>query len=575
MIVSITYVLIEILLLYFVLQVKHSNKQISFFAWFPVGIVFIMSFHACWAGVISLCNMNISLLSIGCGDLLLFLFCCLGIHCYGNQEYYYNKADFFVLLLVSVAVILFGIMLFGTKLEIHFWSVDASAHCRMALNIAENHVINNNLFFSALNNGIAMMVLKPFIGLRYCYKVYIVMEMFDLWLATIMFFGLLLLIKPEGNKLVAIVLTFCYAVGYPMYAIIFGFSYFGASITLIAACIFLMEANAVARIRKIIFIVVLNILLFALFVCYTYFVPIVCATVFVYLIYITRTDDVGARLRKIISEECKVFLFPVILGLIYSASNLSELGSGGGITNEGGCYFDLYSNFVLLSFFCVYGLIVLRGNIKLLSIRVMLLFSLAFFFVLFMMFSFGRASTYYLSKIYNLFWLEYFLLSYHAIITLWNKPAVIKKGILTGVTLACLSSILENSSIKSENYVTPKSIIKTLLPEIYSFNLLGLYQEYVSDELMNSFWIIKDKYGVTSDSVITIGDEVKCGWFRTVFSEAITISYDIKKLDDMMDMNTKYLYCIDSGIAKVNSEMLEQMGTVIYADEYAKLIELY
>ena len=575
MIISIIYLFIEILSLRSVLQVKHSDRHSSFVSWLPACIVFVMAFHAVWSGLLSLLGIELSLLSIGCGNLLLIQLCHFTVRNYGKQEYVYGESDLCVLMLVFVAVILFGLIMFGPAFEIHFWSVDASAHCRMAQSVAIDHKISNNLFFSAINNGIAMLVLEPFVGVQYFYKVYIVMELFDFWLATTMFYGLLLLIKPKSNILIRIVFTFCYAVGYPMYAIIFGFSYFGASITIVTACMFLMEANASETLKKTFFIIALNVLLFSLFVCYTYFVPIICATVFVYLFNVYLLNEGRISITKLISEECKVFVFPVILGLIFSASNISELGAGGGITNEGGCYYDLYSNFVLLLFFSVYGFFSSRGFKQMLSIRIMTVFSLAFFAALFVMFSHGKASTYYLSKIYNLFWLEYFLLSYYAVITLKCNRSTIKKGILTGLTLSFFSCIAENMTVRAEEKITLKGTIRFLVPEIYGFNILGLCQDYVTDDYMQSLWILKNNYEVSSDSVIAIGDEVKCGWFKTVFDEADTISYEIKTLEDKIGHKTKYLFCIDSDIVFDNIKELEQKGIAIYRDEYLELIELY
>ena len=68
---------------------------------------------------------------------------------------------------------------------------------------------------------------------------------------------------------------------------------------------------------------------------------------------------------------------------------------------------------------------------------------------------------------------------------------------------------------------------------------------------------------------------MKCGWFKTVFDEADTISYEIKTLEDKIGHKTKYLFCIDSDIVFDNIKELEQKGITIYRDEYLELIELY
>ena len=130
-------------------------------------------------------------------------------------------------------------------------------------------------------------------------------------------------------------------------------------------------------------------------------------------------------------------------------------------------------------------------------------------------------------------------------------------------------------TVRAEEKITLKGTIRFLVPEIYGFNILGLCQDYVTDDYMQSLWILKNNYEVSSDSVIAIGDEVKCGWFKTVFDEADTISYEIKTLEDKIGHKTKYLFCIDSDIVFDNIKELEQKGITIYRDEYLELIELY
>lgn len=573
MIISIAFVIIEIFFLVNLMKIKLTDRTVAVSAQIPLAFVFVMSFHAMIAGLLSLGHIDINLYSIGFFDLIMSIVIFSKCKRTGSQKYEITGKNYLFYILLTIGVLLFGLFLFGRNLEIHFWSVDASAHYGMAQYVVQNQSFNTNLYFSALNNGIAMMIAKPFMGEQYLYKVFIIMELWDFWLAILMFYELLMVIKSDSNKLVAGIFSFFYAVGYPMYAIIFGFSYFGASITLITACIFLLEINSNGSIGKKYFTVALNLLIFSLFVCYTYFIPVICVTIFIYLILVEKFKNGYINTKKMITEECKVFLLPVIFGMFFSATNISELGSGGGITNEGGCYLNFYSNFIFLAFFCIYGFCLSKNRSKMLSVRVLSLFSLVFFLILLVMFYNGRVSMYYLSKIYNLLWLEYFLLSYYAVVSLDNNFQLIKKGIAVGTALICFTTIINYLPYKTENLNVRKSVKLTAIPDIYVFNSLGFFQEYVSDGLIQSFWKVKETYE-NSDSIIAIGDEVKCGWFKTVFEDSDTISYDLNILDDTINKDTKYLYCIESTIVNSNLDKIEKMGTVIYKDLYSELIEL-
>lgn len=575
MIISITFVLIEFFFLINLMKIKLIDRTVTVSTQIPLAFVFIMSFHAMIAGLLSLGHININLYSIVFFDLLISIVLFFKRKRTGNQKYEITGKNYLFYILLTIGVLLFGLALFGRNLEIHFWSVDASAHYGMAQYVVQNQSFNTNLYFSALNNGIAMMIAKPFIGEQYLYKVFIIMELWDLWIAGALFYGFINQIKPDRG-LKSIVITAVYLVGYPLYAIIFGFSYFGAAISLIVATMCWIEKKECKEIDNKLFLVFINLLLFSLFVCYTYLVPVMFGTLFL-LIFINYLKKTGKILTKeMLLEQLKVFILPCCLGMIFSISNLKELGSGGGITNLGGCYFDLYSNFIIFSIFIGVGIYLTFKDRLFLSVHLLSALSIIFLVLLLIMSLYGKASIYYVSKIYNVIWFCSFLYIYIGVSFFLEKLQIIKVPILISLTVCIiLPPCINYFGVANGNeYIRNGDF--TLIPDIYIFNFSARNNDYITDKEMNSYRYISTTYGKDGDdTILTIGNEVNCGWFSAISSQNLSVSCKIEDLFNKLDKQVKYLYCMKSSfLVNENQSLLETLGNIIYSDQFGFLIEL-
>lgn len=575
MIISVVYLFVEGLFLFNLLKIKHTKKNDQLVTQLPLMLVIIMCVHAVSAGILSLLGIDINLISIGIIDLV------LGIVLYiirtktGNQKYHFSKNNTLFYISLTLGVILFGLVLFGRKLEIHFWSVDASAHYSMAQYVVKNQSFNTNLYFSALNNGLAMMVMKPFVGEQFLYKVFIVMELFDLWIAGALFYGLINQIKQD-NGIKSIVITAMYLLGYPLYAIIFGFSYFGAAVSLIVAGVCIEERYYGKDITNRQFIVCMNFVLFSLFVCYTYLVPVMFGSLFI-LTILNKWKITGKVISKeMLFEEVKIFLIPCCLGMIFSVSNLKELGSGGGITNPGGCYFDLYSNFLLFSFLIVIGVYLSIKEKKIISVNLLSVFSLTFLVLLLCMSVKGKASIYYVSKIYNVIWFCAFVHIYLGIGYVWKNYIELHKLIFVTVGIggiAFLFSIFP-SSLNSAQYL--RSGISGFGPDIYYFNMQARKNGiYISDNEINSYIKIVKKFGdIKKQNIISVGFETNCGWFRAITEQDVSVSYDLNQINEKINKR-EYVYCMNnSSFVNENRSYLQSLGNLVYSDDYGFLIEI-
>ena len=575
MILSFIFIFIEILLFLFIFHIKFSDRSISCIVKATLSIILIMGWHAFIAAIYGLISIPISLVTIGIGDFILLIVTGIVDHKYGIQNLC-NKKEILLIFCIILISSMFGYKFYGKELQVHFWSVDGAAHCEMALTVANKHILGTNLYFSALNNGLAMMICKPFIGEDYLYKVFVAMQVYDLALSGLVYYSVISQFSADKNSALKIVFSILYMLGYPLYSIIFGFSYFGMSITLIAAISLLIQLYNKEMIEKSIFYISINILLFSLFVCYTYFVPVVFAAVFFTLLLKNEKSQKYRNNLKIMKEELIVFLLPCLLGMMYSYSNVKELGNGGGITNEGGCYFDLYSNFLPILFFIILGIYFYRRKKENRIFFMLAIFSIAFFFVLLYLHKNGHASLYYLSKIYNLFWLIAFVFAFEGFLYLLNQNPSICKIFITFCCFFGIICILNKCKIQLNDPTYSKKLAIDYISDIYKFNYSSTQCAYESDKKIKEYQIIKNKFvNGEKQTILSVGSEMDCAWFKTITDQKNRESYNSETLKDIINnKKVSYVYCINSDFAEQNIEYISSVGTEVYSSNVGKVFKI-
>lgn len=555
MLSSIVFLISEVYLFVGILRLKKSDSPLPFMTWIPLAIIAQMCFHAFVAGIMSLVRIPISLFTVGCFDFVVAVVL-QKLYRKNRQSYQVNKKDLMFLTAFSIGVIAFGIVFFGSQFQIHYWSVDGSAHFAMAQHVVQEHEFNNNLYFSALNNGLAMLFFEPFFGADLNYKVFLAMSLFDLWVSGTLFYSVIRFLYPHQSVFSGIIVSALYVLGYPLYAVIFGFSYFGMSISVILFCLLIQEMKMKDKIDDNQYLILMDLGLFSLFVCYSYFVPVVFLAIFCVVFWKHRCDTGKWLDLSLVKKESALFVLPCVLGLLFSFTNLKELGAGGGITNEGGCYFQLYQDFVFILIPAVLGFVISIKNRKNVSIIMTGVFSFLFLIALLIMKMNGRASTYYVSKIYNLIWFVAFVFAVEGF------EFVKEKSRMVSITVYGLFVVLFFINLQFMN--------------IYVMNFISKNNPYVTDDKIQTFQKIRDQYGNDEkDNFFAIGSEMDCSWFKAISGQKLSESYDFSRfVNQMEDEEVAYLYCMDSGITQENFEALMSMGDVIEKDPVGIIIEI-
>lgn len=484
-----------------------------------------------------------------------------------KQKITYSKEVWLYLGLTITAVLIFWITYYGFRLNLRFVSVDASVHARFAKQIAFEHTISSNLFYSYLSDGLFMEAMTFFTGTEGFYHSFVFMRIVDLFVACLGIYSVFsTCVKNSYQGKLSIIFSFLYMLGYPLYTILFGFVYFGASITVVTAIVVVLIIYHKQCIFESVFYVSLNLLLFGVFTSYTLFVPPVFLSIFIYYIIYNRRDY-GVISKQMFLKLITIFAVPCILGMAYAWVNLKEITPGGAVGRDGGRYFDLYSNFVLMMPFI---LAYFYHQFKQKHFDFVLIFfgiSLCFTILLIVASFADIVSIYYMSKMYNIIWLCSFYAVFYMVCTYSKEwKILINTGLMTILFLLGMTVLrIDKKLNETKQYVNVDS---ASFMNLYAFN--GNFykaQPRISQEAIEMFYkvegYIEDSY---DDSIVTyVGDEITGNWYITFTDQySIYVGNSIDELKKFVEEKKSSYLCVHK--TSVSEELMTSMtefGTVV------------
>lgn len=562
------------LLLYFIsllifsvgfFRIQKSEQKLPGILFLGITILSYMLVNTVLAGIyglirVPICVYTISLPVMTLGGIL------LAYSKNHTQEYVFSKNDKIILCFLIVLTLCFWIGYFRCKLPIRYVSVDASVHCRWAKQIALQHTLNSNLFFGYVNDGLFMEALLTITGINGFYHSFAFMRIVDFFVAGLLFYSLILdLCVTRYQKIAGIVVTAFYIFGYPLYALMFGFVYFGDAVTVICLILLVLKMYEASELKHLWILILLNLGLFGIFTTYTMFVPSVFLGVFIDVLVIQKKLGNKIISKESVVELFKVFIFPCVLGMAHAYVNLKEVSSGGGIGNDGGKYFDLYSNFVLLAPFVLSSLIKRCKRHQFDGIFWMFVTTVAFTGVFLAGSWFGIVSTYYLSKMYNIIWLLCFVMMMEEIVELSRYNKEFMNAFAAVVFVLSVFVIVDADQKFNEKQYIQTGANGFL--NIYWFNgNFFLSQPFIDNDEIALYQECHDVTEQMDDGeMLYVGDEIHANWFKAFTNQTgIEINEDISVIQDrIIDGSYKYI-CVNRTLSEEEMQVLDAFGNIIY-----------
>lgn len=591
MILSLLLILAYLVLFAGLFLVKKSEESLRLIPWLALALLLSMMVQALAGGILFIIKGPDPVWFVGLFDLIVGLFLLFLVFRRGIQRYSFAWIDLLAAILVIAIACYYGSRLFfGRGLYPNFSSTDAATHFTLARTITLIDRIDTNLFFSAVNTAYLMKIALPFVGSMYLTKVYVAFEIIQFLLSGAAFYLVIEKYCRKGRfyQILGLLVILAYMIGYPLYGMEFGFTYFNMSIVLITVLVYFLQILFDGSIDKKIALIFVNLGLYSVFTSYTLFVPAVYFAVFLMILLHQQRKDC------LISKEtfcflCGVFLIPCIVGLLISWDNIqyllpgslseSAVSSAGdqersAISLDGGCYNDLYSSFILLFPLSFYGFI--RGVKKkaealtITLLPVMLLFTAA---MAYMALS-KQVSVYYLVKNNSLIWLLFWLAAFYGIYELSDKAKemVISAVLLFALLLGGLYTNFDARVLAKNDRMITKGTSDFL--GVYSFAKDFLAAGAFHPLQMDLYQYVADHCAEEEGETLFLGDDYFCVWARVLTDQQL-FSLDGSKeaVESSLEKNTRYLL-VENDLYEANRSYLEELGEIIYSNDKGFVIEL-
>lgn len=510
---------------------KTENKE-NGLSWIILSIVICMAFNAFWVGVTNLLHIPVHILVTGISDMIFGSMIWIWIYKTKKiQKYQWKKEDFVFLVVYSIIVGRFCFIQFP-GLNPNFQAIDAPRHLQYAEKIIFDKNITSGMFYADLYGSIVIELLSPIFDVDNYYKAFVISEIVNLFLSGLTLYAVYTdKIKNRANYIIAYILTVLYVFGYPVSNLQYGFVYWGMSITILTCIIFMFTYLNKGGVNYIYIYIVLLFLNFAIFECYSMFVPPVFLSEGLYYLYLKKKRVFS---RQNICNFVIMFIPAILIGMIYSAGLLYNLnttvenGNGGtatyGIALEGNIYKDLYRDFMLFIFFVIIAIIDRIKNRKITFEIFSFGCSLAYMMLMLTAGLSGKVSSYYYCKNNYMMWLLIFVLAYQGLKFAWDKykETVISYGIILAVLFSLFFGSFE-IKIQSRNNNYDFGNVNDIL-KIYSSN-----KEMVDNSKYNSSYIeiykeiynnyVKKGYKVAISSDFWLHET----WFNVVTNQKFAI----------------------------------------------------
>lgn len=515
--------------------VKKTDTKKSALEWIVLLTLLIGCYHTLFAGIINLFHIPSTIITIGVGDLIpAAFFWWKIIKSKERQHYEWKWPDtVFTVLLLAFLVIFTWFHYGGTALIMNYQSIDAGVHYRMAMNIYNCEPLTG-MYHDALWNALFMETIGAVSSVDMFYRWFVLSDVIHLGLAAAVFYAIA---RRHGKglymQIAVIIMSFIYVVGYPMNSTLFGFTYLGMSVTLIGMLVLLIDMYLADEVPKWFGIAAMMLGCLGLIETYAMFVP---AVYFAVIFCIFRKQHAA---KKLISKDTvliclAVFLIPCMIGIWYTYRGIFIGGMtvANAMVHEGGCYRELYSNFLFFIPGAILGYVELIRRKKQSLLVFLTPFLLAFTAVVFVMALTGRASSYYYYKLYFPLWMVIILLNVYAVAWAVKETRLLLTavvGVWCVMALVFVGNIENKIQAKNPNLILEARAQHFV--DVIGFNFAWFRMpEYPAERLELYSWVYQNLLEEEKGRVPAVLPYEDSYWFENVTNQQF-LGWDYYRMD--------------------------------------------
>lgn len=417
---NILYVITILIMYILFMLMRKSEKQQNPIAWIAITTILIMCYNVFICLIYNFIGILCTLQNLSIANLIIIaIFSIILLKSKKIQKYNIKILDIVFAIVLLMIVIFIAYKQYGFPFRIKYEITDASTHFFYAEQFYKSSTLlykieANNIFglYSSdfrlpgayVNEGI---LFKIFEGIVENQDIFILFDLFVLYLSGILFYYLLKTSTKEGkrNQVIAIIGAVMYMLGYQLNSMLYGFVYLSLVLDIIIAFLLIMVKSEKKEMLNSVSLGILTLLSFGIFFSYAMFIPII------YIAFITNIIIKGiTKQEKIFSEDnlMKVLLVivnPLILGLTFFI--ILPLASGiktevSTLTLLGVNYENYITNFLgFIPIYIIAIIVAIKNKKKQMSFStISLILSIIFVIIFWIGNKLNMVSRYYCFKVY-------------------------------------------------------------------------------------------------------------------------------------------------------------------------------
>ena len=548
------FILSYILIIYSFLRIKKSSKKLNILLWIIISIITYMGYNSIIIYLLSLVKIHSTLLLRSIINIFLSLI--MIFTCKKKQEYYFDKKDLAVIIVLGYLTLIIFMVRFGFKFELEFKMDDPAVHFAYAKAFMTSNILDSSMsniiydipkspmFFSFTNAGTFLEVFKPLTSFLNLYRLFIIFELLSFFLSGVLLYFIVRQDKTSNkNYIFTIFLLILYELGYPLTNLLCGFHYWGLVILVISTILLTIKQLTINEMYDSkIMILILFILSISVSITYYLYVPVVYLSMGLYFVYLWKIKK-KIQFKKLSIYFIITLIIPFIFCLLYYniISQYFTSKTSTSMSIQGANYENLIGNFIFILPLIIYRIIKEIKSHKINIITILAIANFIYTIILFILYMRGTMSSYYYSKIYNLSWLIMYIYLIEA--AYYEKELFVKTYILSYIVIVILACFKIENVIYKYNSSISSDVISNLA-DVYQSNMTLIVERRVITndvcELLKNVYDNYDEYKNIRGEVPFLTTYFKKIWIAQIL-DIVPVNKYTKKSSSGFNINKLYI----------------------------------
>ena len=458
---NIIYLLtIFIMIILHILIYKKEEKE-NLLKWIAITIVINFCYNIFVCVILSFIKIPSTLITLSILNIIISIM--LGIKIYKDkkiQKYEISKIDILALILMGIIVIVTVIKQYGipinikheiTDATVHYFVADEFYHYSQLLVNGNSDILNmwHVDFFmpgAYINTGILFKIFSGIISETYFCQLYFIFDISIWFLSGILMYVFL----SKNKKIVPLIFSIIYMLGYPLNSLLSGFSYLSLALDIIIA-ILIVNREEIHKYYKIILMFLLN---FGMFFSYYFFAPVVYLAIFLQIIIEIKKNNEKIFSKENIIKILYTLILPGTVGVLFFVVfqflkfNTNPVSNSANIISKNGdIYMNFIGNVIIFLLLSIYQIIYCIKNKKVKLENIMLILNIIFLAILYIGMKTEKVSEYYYYKTYYLLWILLISVGYFGLEKITQKRKLISYMCLGIYCTGLIATSITNQSL--------------------------------------------------------------------------------------------------------------------------------